>query len=259
MEPTISEFTLMFAIATSGMLVLALAIVFFVLFYQKRMLANKLRQQQLESEYQQKMLLASLQSQESERRRIAGDLHDSIGAMLSAVRVSLSTLVRKEAQIAPHVEQTKKILDETIDSVRRISRDLMPSTLEKFGLSFALKEMCEQYATVSGVNIEFAQEGAPVPVDKSKEVMIFRIVQEFFNNSLKHSAADRILLSMNWSPELNIVIEDNGKGFDVREHQSKGLGLFNMENRARIIQAALNIESEPGQGTRAMLTIPMAS
>src|SRR5690606_9392105 len=118
-------------------------------FYQKRMLANKLRQQQLESEYQQKMLLASLQSQESERRRIAGDLHDSIGAMLSAVRVSLSTLVRKEAQIAPDVEHTKKMLDETIDSVRRISRDLMPSTLEKFGLSFALKEMCEQYATVS--------------------------------------------------------------------------------------------------------------
>src|SRR5688572_960157 len=122
MEPTISEFTIIFSIATLGMILLAMAIVFFVLFYQRKMLEAKLKQQQLEAEQQQKMLQAALESQENERKRLAADLHDSIGVMLSTVRLSLGTLVRTEGIPSEPVEQIKTMLDDTITSVRRLSR-----------------------------------------------------------------------------------------------------------------------------------------
>jgi two-component system, NarL family, sensor kinase len=259
MEPTISEFTIMFSIATVGMLVLALAIVFFVIFYQKRMLENRLKQQKLESEYQQKMMLASLESQENERRRVAGDLHDSIGAMLSTIRVSLSTMMRQEAVNTQSIGQAKQMLDDTIDSVRRISRDLMPATLEKFGLSYALKEMCEQYTMVSGIEIQFSEQGNPIALAKNSEIMIFRISQEFINNSIKHSNAKTIATDLQWESELNVSISDDGAGFDVDKIKSsgKGLGLFNMENRAAMLGANLSFTSNIGKGTKALMRVPL--
>jgi two-component system NarL family sensor kinase len=259
MEPTISQFTIMFSIATVGMLMLAMAIVFFVIFYQKRMLENRLKQHRMETEYQQKMMLASLESQENERRRVAGDLHDSIGAMLSTIRVSLSTMMRQEAVNTQSVGQAKQMLDDTIDSVRRISRDLMPATLEKFGISYALKEMCEQYTTVSGIGINFSESGEPVAINKNSEIMIFRITQEFINNSIKHSKAKSITIDLQWSNELFVSISDDGVGFDIQEikKSGKGLGLFNMENRASMLGANLSFSSSIGNGTKASMHVPL--
>lgn len=260
MEPTISEFTLLFFVATGGMILLALAIVFFVIFYQKKMLQAKLSQQQMETEFQQKMLLASLESQESERQRLAGELHDSIGAMLSTIRLSVLTLSRNEGLNKESVEQTKKMIDDTIDSVRRISRDLMPSVLEKFGLIQAITEMCQQYSTVSGLPIPFTKNGNEIPLDKAKEIMLFRLVQELINNAMKHSQGTTITVSASWGEQLIIIVEDDGIGFNTDEKNTSlsGLGLFNMQNRARIIGAEFSYAPEWQKGTRAIITLPLA-
>jgi signal transduction histidine kinase len=260
MEPTLSEFTILFSIATGGMLLLALAIVFFVIFYQKKMLQARLHQQQMETEFQQKMLLASLESQESERQRLAGELHDSIGAMLSTIRLSVLTLSRNEGLNKESVEQTKKMIDDTIDSVRRISRDLMPSILEKFGLMHAITEMCQQYTTVSGIPIPFTKNGKEVPLDKAKEIMLFRLVQELINNAMKHSQGTVINVSATWGDQLTIMVEDDGIGFNSDEKNTSlsGLGLFNMQNRARIIGAEFSYAPEWQKGTRAIITLPLA-
>src|SRR5690606_12510460 len=121
MEPGISEFYLMFAIATMGMLMLVIAIIFFMVFYQKKMLQEQLRRQMMEAEFQKRMLKAALDSQENERRRLAADLHDSIGAMLSTIRVGLSTLTRRTGIAEADITPTKLLLDDTIESVRAIS------------------------------------------------------------------------------------------------------------------------------------------
>jgi signal transduction histidine kinase len=258
MEPTISEFTIMFGIATTGMLVLAIAIVFFVVYYQKKMLQAKLKQQELEGEYQQKMLLASLESQESERKRLAAELHDSIGAMLSTVRVSLATVMRNQEENA-RVGQVKHMIDETIESVRRISRDLMPSTLEMFGLAHALKDMSEQYSSMSDVNITCEEVGTPGPLDKSKQLIAFRIVQEFLNNSIKHANAKNISGVVTWDSELHISLHEDGNGFDMNEIglTKPGIGLYTMQNRARMLNTELRFESVLKQGTSASLNIPL--
>jgi len=257
MEPTLSEFVVLFSIATGIMLLLAMAIVFFVMFYQRRLLKTKLKQQQLEAEFQQKMLQATLESQETERHRLAAELHDSIGAMLSTIRLSIMS-VSLDDHYSESVQHTKQMIDDTIDSVRRISRDLMPSTLQKFGLTQAITEMCQQYTTVSGMNISIHKEGEERSLDKTQEIMIFRIVQELVNNAMKHSKATLIKVSITWSDKLIVCVEDNGTGFNADEKMSsQGLGLYNMQNRAIIIGADFRYIPDWQHGTKAILTLSL--
>jgi len=257
MEPTISEFTIMFSIATIGMLVLAIAIVFFVLFYQRKMLENKLKQHRIEAEYKQKMLQAALESQENERKRLAADLHDGIGAMLSTIRLRLGTLARTEGAPKENIDQTNTMLDDTINSVRRLSRDLLPSTLQKFGISHAIKELCEQNTLVSGLPILFSEKGTPQEKQPRDQLMIFRIVQELINNSMKHAQPTVIQVALDWERNFKLLVTDDGSGFLVDEvnQSSKGLGMFNMENRARLLNANLSFHPIQPKGTLAKLEI----
>lgn len=260
MEPTLSEFTIMFSVATLGMLVLAMAIVFFVLFYQRKMLESKLKQQRLEVEYQQKMLQAALESQENERKRLAADLHDGIGAMLSTIRLRLGILARTEGIPTADIDQTKSMLDDTITSVRSLSRDLLPSTLEKFGLSQAVKDLCEQYSTVSGLPILFSEQGAVMVKEPSDQLMIFRVVQELIGNAMKHSQATIIHVVLNGADRFELSVIDDGIGLSENfYHGGKGLGMFNMENRARLLQGRLTFTNNQPKGTIAKLEIDVGS
>ena len=193
---------------------------------------------------------------------MAGDLHDSIGAMLSTIRVSLITQAKKASADVDSITESKKMLDDTIESVRRISRDLMPSTLEKFGLAQAVKEMCERFQSTSMLPIAYSEDGDIRPLEKKRELMLFRIVQELINNALKHAQAEKISVSfVSDENNLRITVEDNGIGFNVEEHKAdtrtgKGLGLFNIENRARLVSAAVEFQSGLNQGSRIALTVP---
>lgn len=243
------------------MLLLAITIILFMVFYQKRMIQEKFKRQELELEYQRKMMEAALASQENERRRVAGDLHDSIGAMLSTIRVSLITLARKENADLESIGQSKKMLDDTIESVRRISRDLMPSTLEKFGLVQAVKEMCERFQSTAGMPITFEEKGEVRAMEKSRELMIFRVVQELVNNALKHAQAQTIAVCMDGGAGVLVEVADDGVGFDADEHKTdkrtgKGLGLFNMENRARLLGGEITFDKNRTKGSRVVLRVP---
>jgi signal transduction histidine kinase len=259
--PSEYQVALLFAIGTIGMLFLAISIVLFMVFYQKRMVQEQLKRQNLELDYQRKMMEAALASQENERRRLAGDLHDSIGAMLSTIRVSLITMAKKENADQTSINESKKMLDDTIESVRRISRDLMPSTLERFGLGQAVKEMCERFQSTSSIPIHFQEEGEVLTLNKSHELMIFRIIQELINNALKHAQATEIKVRFISTDYLSIDVEDNGVGFNAEEQKNekktgKGLGLFNIENRARLVGAKVEFEGNRKQGSRISLTVP---
>lgn len=259
MEQTNSDFALIFSIATVGMLMLAGSIVIFVVFYQKKMIQEQMKRQVLEFDFQQRMLQAELESQESERRKVAADLHDSIGGMLSTIRVGISTIARSLPD--PHsIDPTKQMLDETISSVRRISRDLMPSTLEKFGLRHALAELCERFQETSQIPIDFSEEGELKDVDKHRDLMVFRIVQELLNNAIKHSQAKQIAVKFIVATNLVLSVEDDGVGFDienVKKETGRGLGLFNIENRARLLGGKLDYETEKKRGTKTILTLPL--
>ena len=258
--PSEYQVELLVAIGTVGMLFLTIAIILFMVFYRKRMLQEQVHRQQLEMEHQTKMMEAALESQELERKRVAADLHDSIGGMLSAIRVGLTTHGRQLPDRAA-IEQQKKMLDDTIGSVRAISRELMPSTLERFGLVHALKELCDQVHSTSLLPVNFHGEGEVDNITSNKQLMIFRIAQELVTNAVKHARATIIHVRLHVAEELVLIVEDNGVGFDPEIYKTvntsgRGLGLFNIENRARLLGAKLNYEMAGGHGSRITLTMP---
>jgi two-component system, NarL family, sensor kinase len=260
-QPEVEQIYLIIGVAVVAMLLMAGSIILFVLYYQKRMVQEQFKRQQMELDYQRKMMEAALESQENERRRVAGDLHDSIGAMLSTIRVSLITYAKRNKPDDESIVESKKMLDDTIESVRRISRDLMPSTLEKFGLTQAVKEMCERFQSTSSLPIVFEEQGDTPPFSKNRELMIFRIVQELLNNALKHAEASFIKVTFVNVEHLQVVVEDNGKGFNAEEHKSdkttgKGLGLFNIENRARLVGGTVDFNAPTVQGSKVIIKIP---
>lgn len=260
-ESQATQIYLIVAVAIVTMLLMAGAIVVFVVFYQKRMIKEQMKRQILEYEFQQKMLQAELESQETERRRLAEDLHDSIGGMLSTIRVGITTM----AKLLPEpqsIDQTKQMLDDTITSVRRISTDLMPATLEKFGLKHALEELCERFQNTSKITIQFQEHGNFPPLDKPRELMIFRITQELLNNAVKHSQASEVVVTLASGDPLAICVEDNGVGFDAEAikkniKSGKGLGLFNIDNRARLLGGKVDYIMPPEKGSKILLTLPL--
>lgn len=260
MEAEGSQLGLILSLATVAMLVLAGFIIVFVVFYQKKMVQEQLKRQLLELDFQQKLMEATLESEENERRRLAGDLHDSVGGMLSTIRVGL-TAIGKQLQDPSLVDQSKQMLDDTLTSVRRISLDLMPSTLEKFGLMPALKELCERFEGASLIPIKFTEEGEVASLPAARALKVYRIVQELINNAVKHAEASVINVTASAGAQgLQLTVEDDGKGFDPKMKTSatwngSGLGLFNMENRARLLNARLEYKSNVGKGSKITLYV----
>lgn len=263
MEPANVDFVIMFSIATAVMLLLAFSIIFFVVFYQKRILSEQLKRKLLEAEYQQKMLQAALESQEKERSRLASDLHDSVGAMLSTIRLTLHPVVK--AGNGQPLDHTKQLLDETIETVRRISRDLLPSGLEKFGLTYSVQEMCERINLSGIIEVNFSETGTPVAMDKKREVLVYRIIQEMVNNTIRHSKASMLKIQMVWADTLQLVIQDNGEGFNFEGFRNNtasskaGLGLYSIETRVSLLGASLGYDSVFPKGSQFTVKIPTAA
>lgn len=244
-----TEFWLVFVASSLGMLLLAGSIVFFVIFYQRRMLQHKVREQQLTADYQIKMLQATLESQELERRRIAAELHDSIGGLLSAVRVNLFNMLKKGAT-EQSINMQKELIDQSIETLRAIGRDLMPLSLERLGLSSAIKDLCSQLAASTGIDIIFNEEGEVITLSQKQAIALFRVLQEILNNALKHANTQKIEMKFKWANALEISVCDYGKGFDFEHHKEKsnGLGLFNIENRLKSISAKYTFQKDTTLG-----------
>ena len=247
-------------LGTLAMLVLAVTIVAFVFVYQKKLIQRDLKIQKLKAEYQKELLKATIQAQEKERKRISQDLHDDIGAMLSTIRLSINGMVKglslSEQQVGK-VQNTKSLIDETVRNVRRISHDLLPATLEEFGLSHALEQLFKKIETNTNLEVEYQLDHDLPKLDKAKELALYRITQELCNNIIKHANASSIeaWLTRN-NDNLEITLMDDGNGFYEKRNDSKsslGLGLKNIESRLSMIDAEINYEPAPLKGTKVQI------
>lgn len=253
-----SQVGLIVAIGTAGMLLLAGAIVLFVTFYQKRLVQEQLKQKVLESNMQERILEATLVSQEGERQRLAGDLHDSIGGMLSAIRIGLSA-VSRQLPDPTKLDMQKQMLDDTIETVRKMSRDLMPATLEKFGLVPAIRELVEKLESTTSIQIGVIEIGEFHKMESKREIMVYRIVQELLNNAIKHAQATYLEVIFEFKENLYLIVEDNGVGFDAKELEVSGrksLGLYNITSRAKLLGASIQVDREKTDGTKIVVIVP---
>lgn len=246
-------------IGTLGMVLLALSIFFFFVTYQKKMLKKQLELNETRAKQQEEILRNTILAQEKERKRIAQDLHDEVGAMLSVVKLNVGRIEKKsEEQVAKKLAaETKTYIDDVITQVRRISRSLLPPSLEKLGLYSAIEELCNWVNKSEQLRLECWKSGDQFRFDTKKELAVFRMVQELLNNAIKHSESSNIYINARFSPNNNLMISvtDNGVGFELKEKMVTGLGLKNLESRTQIMDAKFKIKSTPGLGTTAIIYI----
>lgn len=253
-----TEITLIFFAGTFAMVLLAAAIIFFFVTYQKRLLKKELEINRVKAEQQEELVRNIVSAQEKERKRIARDLHDEVGAMLSVVKLNVSRIekITEQGNSKVLANETKTYLDDVITQVRGISRALLPPSLEKLGLHFALEELANWINKSGQIKVECWKSGEQVRFSDKKELAIFRVVQELINNTIKHAEATAISINTRFNNgKLAVLVTDNGKGFNVEEKMNLGLGLKNLESRTQMLDARFKLKSEPGKGTSAIICI----
>ncbi len=215
-------------------------------------------QQRAKSVRQKAAIEAVAETQEQERGRISRDLHDSIGSMLATIKLRLHTYSNQEALDTPLPENVLKLLDETCDEVRRISHNLTPGVLLKFGLVSALQNLSDQIKQSDQLDCELFVFGLEDRLRPQLEIFVYRIVQELSQNVLKHAQARHLSISVVKHPQkINIMVEDDGKGMPPSQKPVEGIGLKNIHSRVRYLNGELHIDSQSGRGTLISINIPL--
>ncbi|MFV0590336.1 MAG: sensor histidine kinase [Draconibacterium sp.] len=252
-----TDITLIYFLGTIGMMLLAGGLFFFFVFYQKRLLQKQLELNKVKQDQQEQILKNTIEAQENERRRIAQDLHDEVGAMLSVVKLNVGRIEkRSEEKSRILASETKTYLDDVITQVRRISRALLPPALEKLGLYPALEELVNWVNKSDQLHIFIQKTGEAVRFDSKKELAVFRVIQELMNNTIKHAGASHLTLILRFGTgALAVLVRDNGKGFDIRANSYSGLGLKNLQSRIDMAGGTMKLKSKIGVGTTAILLL----
>ncbi len=210
--------------------------------------------------FERKVLHAVVDAQEAERKRIASDLHDGLGQTLTAAHMYFIALA--DFQVSdPRWEElshtTEELISKAISETRLISHNLMPSTLNRFGLGQTIKELVERHNAI-GVSLRIFYQNTigAQRYDSRVETALFRISQEIVNNTLKHSGADELRIELSEDADfLRFLAADNGRGFDTRR-QKTGLGLSNLRTRVKSLNGQIEIYSEERKGTSVHIKIP---
>lgn len=251
-----SNLGLMLIIATLAMFIMALSIIVFAVLYQQKMRRKKQEMIQMELNYKNEMVQATLDAKELEQRRIAIELHDDIGSSLTALKLSFASL--------PIDDEERKLLNEgvqdTINKVRSLSNRLLPTILEELGLVPAVKSLVNTLSNqISNVHFSVIAVNDPKHDSQTREVSlaVYRILQELVNNILKYAAATVIEITLEQNEEgIRLSVVDNGKGFVPTKEdklKSQSLGLKNIESRSQQIGAHITYQlMDPG--TKVMLT-----
>ena len=252
--------TLNYFLLGSVAALLIVLVLIYMNFRNRRQLASQhdeLQQQQIRELQKDRQLVAvdsMLKGQEEERSRLAKDLHDGLGGLLSGVKFSLINM-RDNFIVTPEnmivFERSLDMIDTSIKELRRVAHNMMPEMLTKFGLDEALKEYCNNVNTTKLLIVKYQSLGMEQRLENSIEISVYRIVQELLNNTMKHAAATEVYVQViRESSRLNVVVEDNGKGFDPKTvEKNNGAGLANVRSRVNYLKGQLAIHAEPGKGT----------
>ncbi len=212
---------------------------------------------------EKRFLNAIIQAEERERRNLAKELHDGLGPLLSTVKISLSSLNQqaRNPEEQENMQNTEMLLDEAIRSLREISNNLSPHVLIDFGLARALKGFINKINTTRTIRISFTTNILDERFDPNTEVVIYRVVCELINNTIKHANASRADIDLqHHNREMMISYTDNGSGFDVariKEDPGHGMGFSNVFSRINSLQGKVDLSSEQGHGTHVQIRIPV--
>ncbi|WP_299315788.1 sensor histidine kinase [uncultured Aquimarina sp.] len=259
-------------IGSSSALILGLLIT--ILLYKNTKRKQHIAEQEREIEIQktEKLLKeqeltaidAMISGQEKERQRLANDLHDNLGSTLATVKLHFDHLKNnrnnpKVGNIEELYSKTNNLLDEAYEKVRTIAHEKNSGVMAKQGLLPAIKNLTKKASNGNALQIEVQDYGLNERLDNTLEISIFRMIQELITNIIKHANASEINISLtNHDSLLNIIVEDNGKGFDAKILPEKdGMGLKSIEKRIEYLEGTFEIDSTLGKGTNIIINIPI--
>ena len=228
--------------------------------YQNKQKLQAQRIQELEIEKQLFATQALLQGQEDERSRMAKELHDGLGGLLSGVKLNLNNMQKKliiTEEDGAAFEKSIHLLDESISELRRVAHNLMPESILKFGLDGAISEFLQSMKN-ENLNIIYQSYHIENGLGKQLDISVYRIIQELVNNAIKHSGATEILVQVRKDEGLLVMdVEDNGKGFDSQSmSKESGMGLAGIKSRVNYWKGKLEIDSGKS-GTAVHVEIPV--
>lgn len=230
---------------------------FFVIIYQRKMIKNQVDLRMLHDQKQTDLLNAVFETQENERKRLAEDLHDSVGQVLSAIKLNLHRLDKSAVGETkePLLADTRKLTDECIQEIRNIIHNVLPPVLTDYGLKEALEGLCLKFEQNTSVKVYCKNNLDEVRLAPEIELAFYRIAQELFNNVIKHSEATIIHLTITKDATgLLMEFKDNGKGFNMDDVRH-GYGLKNLESRVQLINGEINVYTKPRNGTITIIRV----
>lgn len=247
-------------IGSMGMLILCVGFAVFIALYQRKMFQEQEKRRLMELEFQNQMIRLQIDSTEVERKRIAADLHDSIGSLLWAAKLNIAFLGRSvdfTGELKDSYSETMRMLDQSVESVKRISWELTPEAFNHTGLSSSIKEFCTRLDG-KGQQVIYEESGRSIFWNDDRALMVYRIVQELVNNAVKHAQSTIIRVKLCWNPHtLELEVGDDGKGFVLNEKVRSGVGWWNITNRSNKIGARLLVKENLSKGSAIALTVPL--
>jgi signal transduction histidine kinase len=249
----------------SGVLLILISLIG-TLLYRARGQALKIAESEVDEllhEQELKSVESMFIGQERERKRIAEELHDRLGGMLSTLKLHYSSVERQITELSESVTdqyiKARDIIDETAEEVRRISHDLYSGTLVDYGLIAAIEQLEETLENVGGPDFFWDLNNMDQRLDSELEINLYRIIQEGVSNILKHAQAQKVTVQLTrYQDSADLVIEDDGRGFDTKQ-DAKGIGLKNLNSRVERLNGQLTIDSARGRGTILIIQIPLST
>ncbi|MES2838087.1 MAG: sensor histidine kinase [Bacteroidota bacterium] len=250
-------------IIVSGLLVSILIGVFLLSIFKRRKIENKLK---LEAEIAKQNDIRSkavIDAEEKERVRIAKDLHDGVGQLLSAAKLNLSSLQDKlektDTESLQLLNNASNLVDDSVKEVRTVSHSMMPNALLKLGLASAVKDFINKLSSGNKLKVDLEIVGLETRLEPNTETTLFRVLQEIVNNIIKHAKANYISVQLiQHEKELTLMVEDNGVGFDTTKINSfEGIGLKNIQSRVAFLNGSINFDSTENKGTTIVIEVPL--
>jgi signal transduction histidine kinase len=257
MPEIIKSYIIGFAIA---FLLLGAFIILLSVLYSKKQMRNRTEREKLQSQFAQTLLQSQLEIKEQTLQHISHELHDNLGQVASLIKINLTTLqLNDTAKATEKIEDTKDLTRQLITDLKSLSVSLGADRITQTGLAKALETEVERLNKTGQFAASLTQEGNVPAMNNDKAVILYRMAQEILNNMVKHSSAKQIAVLLKGSGNLfTLAFNDDGIGFNIEEKaKSGGAGLNNLQNRARLINAQLTMQSTPGNGTRVTIELPL--
>jgi signal transduction histidine kinase len=264
MQTSFSEVSaLTIIITTCLILFFAVALIFFLFLDQRKRFRHQEEVSRMKEAFNQALWESKLEIQEQTLDHISKELHANVGHLVSLININLSTILpQSSSDMKESILETKSLAKQLLADLRALSASLNTDHIREIGFARALENEVGRLEKTKRYKVDFSVTGDPYRISPEHEIILFRLSQEVLNNIVKYAKAGSVTTKVEYFPEkMCLEISDNGIGFDVKEVEKQSAvkvstGFLNMRKRARLINGAIDINSEPGKGTRVSITIP---